>query len=187
VLVEGVSHAEARRLYERADLLVDQLLVGWYGALAVELMALGRPVACYIRREDLDVLPPPMAEELPVLDVEPASLVATLRQLLTARRSELPELGRRGRAYVERWHDPRAIAAGMADAYRRALADRHRGRRPGLAGSAGSDWALGRGAACQTEGPAHGADTGRRGSEGPAAPVGERGERAPTHPAAGGT
>ncbi|RME84127.1 MAG: glycosyltransferase, partial [Caldilineae bacterium] len=43
-LVENLRHTEARQLYERADLLIDQLYAGWYGGLDVELMALGKPV-----------------------------------------------------------------------------------------------------------------------------------------------
>jgi hypothetical protein len=35
VLVEGVTRTEARRIYEEADLCVDQLFAGWYGGLAV--------------------------------------------------------------------------------------------------------------------------------------------------------
>ena len=57
VLVEGLSRCEARCLYQRADLLVDQLLVGWYGGFAVEFMALGKPVICYIREDDLQFIP----------------------------------------------------------------------------------------------------------------------------------
>lgn len=52
-LVEGLSNAQARALSETADLLVDQLLTGWYGAVAVEMMALGKPVVCYLREDDL--------------------------------------------------------------------------------------------------------------------------------------
>jgi glycosyltransferase involved in cell wall biosynthesis len=43
-LVEGLRHDEARRRYEQADLVVDQLNAGWYGILALEAMALGKPV-----------------------------------------------------------------------------------------------------------------------------------------------
>lgn len=53
VLVEKLSNTEARKLYERADLVVDQLLAGWYGGFAVEAMALGKPVICYLRDSDL--------------------------------------------------------------------------------------------------------------------------------------
>ena len=122
VLVEGVPHDRTVELYERADVLVDQLLVGWYGALAVELMALGRPVLCYLRPEDLAVLPEGMADELPVVPVTPTTLCDVLGAFLTVRRAELGPLGRRSRAFVERWHDPRAIAGQLEVEYRRAVA-----------------------------------------------------------------
>jgi glycosyltransferase involved in cell wall biosynthesis len=120
-LVEGVPRDEARRRYERADLLVDQMLLGWYGAAAVELMALGKPVVAYLRDDDLARVPAEMRAELPVIDASVDTLEDVLRELLTERVDELPELGRRSRAYVERWHDPRRIAERMRDAYVAAL------------------------------------------------------------------
>ena len=68
ILIEGLSHSEARHLYQTADLLVDQLFVGWYGGLAVECMALGKPVICYIREEDLAFLPAQMRQDLPIIN-----------------------------------------------------------------------------------------------------------------------
>ena len=76
LLVEKLSHAEARRVYERADLLVDQLLAGWYGGLAVELMALGKPVVCYIRESDLKFIPPQMQQDLPIINARPMRIAA---------------------------------------------------------------------------------------------------------------
>jgi len=125
-LVEGLRHEEARALYDDADLLVDQLLVGWYGALSVELMAMATPVVCYLRTGDFDYLAPPMRDELSIVNAEPRTISTVLRDLLTVRRGELPELGRRGRAYVERWHDPVRIATDMRDAYEDAVAARRR-------------------------------------------------------------
>jgi hypothetical protein len=124
-LVEGVPHDEARKIYERAHLLIDQLLLGWYGAIAVEFMALGKPVVSHVRSTDLAVLPSEMRAQLPVVDATPDSIYAVLRELLTTRRHELPELGSRGRAYVERWHDPLEIAGRLAGDYESAAA-RHR-------------------------------------------------------------
>jgi glycosyltransferase involved in cell wall biosynthesis len=117
VLLEGKTIEEARRLYERADLLVDQLLLGWYGGIAVELMALGKPVVCHIRESDLGVLPEEMRAELPIIPATTETIYDVLREWLTQRRSELPEVGRRGRAFVERWHDPVKIAEGLKDVY----------------------------------------------------------------------
>ena len=69
VAVRNLPHVEAMKLYRTADLAIDQILGGWYGGFAVELMAMGKPVACFIRDEDLDVLPPQMREEIPILRV----------------------------------------------------------------------------------------------------------------------
>jgi glycosyltransferase involved in cell wall biosynthesis len=120
-LIEGLPRAEARRLFERADLLIDQLWLGWYGGLAVELMALGRPVVCNIRDDGLRFVPPDMGAELPVIRAEPATLAAVLREWLNSRRDELPKVGERSRRYVERWHDPRDVARGLLADYMTAV------------------------------------------------------------------
>jgi glycosyltransferase involved in cell wall biosynthesis len=121
MLVENLPHAEARRIYERADLVVDQVLAGWYGGLAVEAMALGKPVVAYIRPEDLTFIPDEMRRALAVISAEPATIYQVLRELLTTRRHQLPELGVNSRRYVEVWHDPLKIAARLAEDYRAAL------------------------------------------------------------------
>jgi glycosyltransferase involved in cell wall biosynthesis len=122
-LLEGLRpHDEAREAYARADLLVDQLLVGWYGGLAVELMALGKPVICYLREEDLSFLPDKMRAELPILRADPRSIYAVLKDWLTAGPDRLREAGERSRAYVERWHDPLRIAARLRADYEAVLA-----------------------------------------------------------------
>jgi glycosyltransferase involved in cell wall biosynthesis len=125
-LVEGVSHAEARRIYESADLLIDQLLCGWYGGLAVELMALGKPVICYIREGDLKFIPEQMRKDLPIINATPTTIYEVLKEWLTFRTHELPEIGRRGRAYVERWHDPLKIAAKLKGEYEAITASKQR-------------------------------------------------------------
>src|SRR5947199_333673 len=47
-IVEGLPHDEARRHFERADIVVDQLNAGWYGVFALEAMALGKPVLTFL-------------------------------------------------------------------------------------------------------------------------------------------
>ena len=120
-LVEGMPRSEARKIYERADLLVEQLLLGWYSNLAIELMALGKPVVTYIRDEDLRFVPAEMKDELPVINATPESVYDVLRTWLTERRDQLPEVGRASRAFVERWHDPLKVAARTKADYERAL------------------------------------------------------------------
>jgi glycosyltransferase involved in cell wall biosynthesis len=135
-LIEGMPRAEARRVFERAHLLVDQLWIGWYGGLAVELMALGRPVICNIREDDLRFLPPGMAAELPIIRADPATLAAVLGEWLTNRRRDLPTLGARSRRFVERWHDPRDVARELIADYTIAVSrDAKRSASPGRSGS----------------------------------------------------
>jgi glycosyltransferase involved in cell wall biosynthesis len=116
-LIEGVTREEARRRYERADLLVDQLVTGWYGGLATELMALGRPVVAHIRQDDLRFVPSALAADLPVIDATQETIGSVLRKLVGEQKEDLPAIGDASRKFVERWHDPRRIAAGLADVY----------------------------------------------------------------------
>jgi glycosyltransferase involved in cell wall biosynthesis len=120
-LVEGLRRAAARQAYERAHVLVDQLLAGWYGGIAVELMALGRPVIAYIRDEDLDRVPDGLRNELPILGARPETITDVLRRALTTDRDLLAQTGARSRAFVERWHDPLAVAARTKQTYERIL------------------------------------------------------------------
>ena len=112
-------------------------MLGWYGGLAVECMALGVPVIAHIRAADLDRVPRAFADQLPVIDATPASIRDVLRTWLVERRAELPAAGRRGRAFVERWHDPLRVAAPLIEDYRAAVA-RH--SREGFGSVLGGAW-----------------------------------------------
>lgn len=110
VLVEGLSSQAARLEYEKIDVMIDQLHAGWYGGLAVELMALGKPVMAYIREEDLKFIPVEMKDDLPLLRITEDTLKQDLRRVFAMSREELVQLGMRSRQYVEKWHDPMRIA-----------------------------------------------------------------------------
>jgi hypothetical protein len=97
--VEGLSRNEALQRYRQADLIIDNLLRGSYGLVAIEGMALGKPVISYVR-EDLKHRYP---SDLPIISANPANLYDALTTLLqnpTLRE----EKGRAGRQYVEREH-----------------------------------------------------------------------------------
>ncbi|MBL8080136.1 MAG: hypothetical protein JNM55_19360 [Anaerolineales bacterium] len=119
-LVENIPHNQVRRLYESCDILVDQVLVGWYGGLAVELMALGKPVMAYIRADDLKFIPADMAKDLPVISVTVDSLADELRRLIHDRH-QLSRIGAASRLFVEQWHDPVKVAKTTVTAYKQAI------------------------------------------------------------------
>jgi hypothetical protein len=117
ILVEKKTHEEALALYRSADIAIDQILAGWYGGFAVEMMAMGKPVACYIREQDMKFVPPAMRDDLPILQIDPGRLVDDLAAILE-RRTEWQNVGKMSRRYVERWHNPDHIAKAMIGAYR---------------------------------------------------------------------
>jgi len=102
-LITGVSNTEAIERIANADVLVDQLHIGWYGGVAVEGMALGRPVVSYIDEPDN-----PFGSALPVIRANPATIKAVLAELV-ADRDRRVSAAVAGRAFALREHDPRAI------------------------------------------------------------------------------
>jgi len=106
-LIEGVAHDEALARFERADMAVDQLNLGWYGSFAVEMLALGRPVLCNIREQEPG--DNPFGEELPLLRTSVETLRDDLRALASDRDARRRAAGR-GPAFVEANHDPRSVA-----------------------------------------------------------------------------
>lgn len=118
-LVENMSHNQALEVYKSADLLIDQLLIGYYGGLAVELMCLGKPVVCFIRYEDMVYLPDQMRKDLPIINAMPDTIYDVLKTYLTDKKTDLREIGQKGRYYAETWHDPKKVAANLIEDYKR--------------------------------------------------------------------
>ncbi len=117
VLVEGLPREEAMKVYAACDVVVDQLRLGWYGGLSVEAMALGKPVVCHLDTNLLARVPAALAAEVPIVSANEAEFRDALDQLAQASPSALEEMGERGRRFVERWHDPVALAHWVAKHY----------------------------------------------------------------------
>jgi glycosyltransferase involved in cell wall biosynthesis len=114
VLIEKVPFHEVQGLYDMCDIGIDQVLYGWYGKVSIELMALRKPVVCYIDPEFFGY-----RSDMPIVNGHPRDLTAVLRRLVEdaeVRRS----LGDQGRAYVEKYHDVRSIIDQCLDIYRSA-------------------------------------------------------------------
>ena len=107
-LIEGVSRAEVIERTARSDVVVDQLNIGWYGGFAVEAMALARPVLCHILEDEPG--DNPMGAELPIVRTSAETLREDLRSVLGDRERRL-RLSAESRAFAERRHDPRRVAA----------------------------------------------------------------------------
>jgi len=117
-IVEGLHHDEARRRYERADIVVDQLNAGWYGLFAIEAMALGKPVVTFLHDEAVARTEEAFETTVPVVSATADTLIDRLRPLIEDA-GERRRIGARSRAYVEQIHDADRIADRLLDIYSR--------------------------------------------------------------------
>ena len=111
-MVENMPHSEAIEVFKKADIVIDDVLQGPYGLVAMECMALGKPVLGRIDEHFVD-----MYKDLPIVNSNPGNLYENLKMLVLDSRMRL-ELGKRGRAYVEANHDAKMIARQFIDMYK---------------------------------------------------------------------
>jgi glycosyltransferase involved in cell wall biosynthesis len=119
-LIEGVPNREARLRYAAADVVIDQLRIGWYGMLAIESMALAKPVVVHLDEEAAAETEEAFGRELPLVRASESNLEDILTGLVDSRES-LPELGRRSREYVEHVHAHTAVARQVLAIYERVM------------------------------------------------------------------
>lgn len=112
--VQGVPNEEVLALFEQADVVVDQLVGGFYGYTALEAMAVGRPVITYVRSVDL-LLP-----GFPLLNATPDTIEQMLRCIYLGE-FDLDQLGREGQAYVQAQQSIEAVSQRLAVMYDSAL------------------------------------------------------------------
>ena len=115
ILVERMQNREARAIYEQADIIADQFIGGAYALFAIESMALGKPVMCYLR-EDLYPYHPEWAE-CPIVNTNPDNLKEQLVRLISDERLR-DELGKRGIEYAAKYHSLEAVGSQLDRLYR---------------------------------------------------------------------
>jgi glycosyltransferase involved in cell wall biosynthesis len=117
-LIEHVHHDEVGRRIAAADIVVDQLLAGWYGLFAIEAMAYGKPVLGYLHEEAASRTAEAFGIEPPIVRTTTETLATDLRLLLADGEERLAR-GANSRAYVERVHDVNLMADRLIDIYSR--------------------------------------------------------------------
>lgn len=110
--IEKMNHEQAVEMYRKADLVVDQIRCGSYGLLSVEAMALGKPVITYIRSDLVEKFP----SDLPIMNANPDNIVTAI-QIFLENPSLYEELGRKGRAYAEKYHAKEVVVDQLEQVY----------------------------------------------------------------------
>lgn len=117
MFLTGVPNELVRYYQVQADIVVDQLWAGSWGANGREAMMLGKPVVGFVHpfeNDPADVLD--AIASVPIVNANVESIYEVLRALVLdpARRQEL---GRRSREFALAWHSSHAGAARYEAAY----------------------------------------------------------------------
>jgi hypothetical protein len=122
IQVGNMTHQEALVEYAKADLVIDQLLIGWYGAFAVEVMKMGKPVMVFIREDDLQFVPKQMAADCleTFINVNPLNIYDKLKEVVK-NKEILQEHAHKSLEFAHRWHNPIRIAQDIMSYYQLSL------------------------------------------------------------------
>lgn len=112
VRVQGVPNSEVMALFKSCDVVADQFVAGFHGYTALEAMALGKPVLCYLRNSEMAIDP----TNCPIINAWPDTIYDVLSDCLDGR-LDLETLGRRSRAYIEHYYSLEAVALRLGHLY----------------------------------------------------------------------
>ena len=111
ILLEGQPNSVIKDKIIESDLVVDQLIVGWYAMFAIESMSLGKPVICFQDETllefyyDLGLL---NNKSTPLINAKPSTIKKTLVYYMDNKHL-LDEIGKQGREFVLSYHSLDAI------------------------------------------------------------------------------
>lgn len=114
--ITDVTSRDMRYFQAQADIVVEQLIYGWWGSTGVEVMTLGKPTVCYLRpswkKFFLEIFPE--YDDLPIVEATTSSIYDVLKKLVTD--CEYRTLmGKKGRQFAEQHFDLKKNAAIFAE------------------------------------------------------------------------
>lgn len=109
---DSVPNLDLIYLQAQADIVIDQLFMGWHGSTAVECMACGKPVITYIRPEVQEIAP----RGHPLIYADADTLYDVVKKLVVDNQYRY-EMGQRSRTYAVGNHDYRVIGVKLRNLY----------------------------------------------------------------------
>jgi hypothetical protein len=112
IFFNDVPNKKLRYYQVQADIVVDMLTAGWFGANVREAMMLGKPAVCFLRPEWLEYMRkeiPDYIRDLPVVSATPETVRDVLEELIRDPKRR-QEIGMRSREFAVKWHSAEAGA-----------------------------------------------------------------------------
>ena len=84
MIIENVPSNEMRFHQVQSDIVIDQLIYGCWGSTAIEAMALGKPVICYLNNDWKNNFLGsfPEYEDLPFIEADRFNIYKILKELI---------------------------------------------------------------------------------------------------------
>tara|TARA_B110000027_G_scaffold74980_1_gene79891 strand:- start:1353 stop:2423 length:1071 start_codon:yes stop_codon:yes gene_type:complete len=118
--IEGLSHSEALGEYARADIVVDQLMLGCYGVLSCEAMAMGKPTICYLMEDLAEGYP----FGLPIINANIHTVHDVLESLIQ-QPDQLVAIAKNSKQYATDVHSHEVVAKRLHYVYKKHLIHDH--------------------------------------------------------------
>lgn len=115
-LISGIPRHEALQLVQKADIFLDQFVLGDRGLAALEAMAYGKPVICYIKPSLVKAYP----SECPIINATQEQLTDVLASLIQ-KPNQRHEIGRQSRAFMENYHDADKVVSQLISVYQKVI------------------------------------------------------------------
>jgi hypothetical protein len=117
VPVSGLSWEKSLDLLSTCDILVDQVLFGWYGGICVEAAFMNVVPIAYIDRTVLQFVPVAMQEELPVVPLQDKEELYSTLESFIRNPEQIRLTADILRANVEKHHNPRTLVRHLINTY----------------------------------------------------------------------
>ncbi len=108
----NLTQEQVKREIAGADIVANEIRTGSFGVFALEAMASGKPNISYIREDLAEKYPP----ELPNVSANPDTIYQVLKDLIQDADRRV-EVGKAGRAYVEKYHSLATVSEELKRIY----------------------------------------------------------------------
>jgi hypothetical protein len=118
-LLSGVTHSQVLSEFSVHDLVIDQLIIGWYGQFSIEALANGVPTICFISEEYKLLYSSALVSEnfkLPFIEANVITLENVLRECCL-NNYDFKRISQDGKVFVEKYHSLET----MGELFRQAI------------------------------------------------------------------